>query len=54
MTSEEIARRDEMKRLERCFTTPKGEIDLMEMSSRLPEPVFRGYAAWSRGQRAKK
>lgn len=44
----ELEKLEEMKRLENCFMSPKGEIDLMEMSRQLPEQHFRAYCAWAR------
>jgi hypothetical protein len=49
-----LDRLEEMQRLERCFMTPKGEIDLMEMSERLPEKAFREYCAMAREWRARR
>lgn len=45
---------EEMKRLERCFMTPTGEINLMEMSERLPEHVFREYCEMAREWRSRR
>lgn len=50
--TELLEKLEEMKRLERCFMTPRGEIDLMEMSERLPEQAFREYCETAREWRA--
>ncbi len=43
---------EEMQRLERCFMTPKGEVDLMDMAIELPADVFRQYVERAREWRA--
>lgn len=45
---------EEMKRLERCFLTPMGDIDLFEMSERLPEGAFREYCEMAREWRSRR
>ncbi len=43
---------EEMKRLENCFLGVNGAIDLMEMSKRVPESLFREYTSMCREWRA--
>lgn len=55
--TELLEKLEEMTRLENCFMTPRGEIDLFEMSEQLPEYAFREYCAiareWRAGRRKK-
>jgi hypothetical protein len=49
-----LNRLEEMQRLERCFMTHRGEVDLYAMAMELPEGVFREYCEIAREQRARK
>lgn len=52
--TELLEKLEEMKRLERCFMTPTGDIDLMEMANRLSELIFREYCEASREWRSRR